>query len=289
MPDILQPCLIESANARLSIVQMEHSWADVLSRHEYPLLVAEQLGQILAASILLRARLKQESSIVLQITGDGPIQTLVSQSNPKNTMRGLAKWHHGENFSPNSSLLELYGQARLVMTLINPDSRYQGIVELSGHSLSESLEQYFTQSEQLPSTLQLFANQHRVAGLLIQKLPSMIDEGDDDWNRISLLTKTVSAQEMLDLPAIKIIKRLYHQEDVRIYDQQSVYFDCSCSRQRIDTVLETMGRDSAYELLEEQGKISVDCEFCNKTYQYDQKQVDQLFLNHVADEPISIN
>lgn len=268
---------------------MERSWADVLARHEYPLLVAEQLGQILASSILLRSRLKQESSIILQITGDGPIQTLVAQSNPKNTMRGLAKWRDGTDFSSDSSLHGLYGQARLVMTLMNPESRYQGIVELSGQNLSESLEQYFSQSEQLPSSLKLFADRDRVAGLLIQKLPSTADEEDDDWNRICLLTKTVCAQEMLELSAIDVIKRLYHQEDVRVYEQQNVYFDCSCSRQRIDTVLETMGRDSTYELLQEQGNISVDCEFCNKTYQYDQQLVEQLFLNHVADEPSSIN
>jgi len=288
MPDILQPCLIESANTRLNIVQLEHSWADVLARHEYPLLVAEQLGQILASSLLLRSRLKLDSSIILQIQGDGLIQTLVAQSNPENTMRGLAKWHNGIEFNNSSSLYDLYGKARLVMTLINTENRYQGIVELTGNTLSESIEQYFSQSEQLPSSLQLFANQNRVAGLLIQKLPGNEDDSDD-WNRINLLTKTISAEEMLSLSAIEVIQRLYHQEDVRLYEQQNVHFNCTCSRQRIDTVLETMGRDSTFELLHEQGQISVDCEFCNKTYEYNKQQVEQLFLNHVTDEPNSIN
>ncbi len=289
MPDILQPCLIESANTRLSIVQMEQSWADVLAQHEYPMLVAEQLGQVLASSILLRSRLKQGSSIILQIQGDGPIQTLVAQSNPKNTIRGLAKWQDGSSFSLASSLQELYGQARLVMTLMNLENRYQGIVELSGQTLSESLEQYFSQSEQLPSSLKLFVNQDKVAGLLIQRMPGLLDEEDENWNRINLLTKTIAAEEILNLTAVEVIKRLYHQEDVRIYEQQNVYFNCTCSRQRIDTVLQTMGRDSTYELLREQGRITVDCEFCNRTYLYNQQQVERLFLNHVADEPNTIN
>ncbi len=291
MPDILQPCLIESANTRLSIVQMEQSWANVLARHEYPLHVAEQLGQMLASSILLRSKLKQGSSIILQIQGDGPIQTLVAQSNPKNTLRGLAKWQQDLNFNPSSSLEEIYGNARLVMTLVNSKQRYQGIIELSGQRLSDSLEKYFSQSEQLPSSLQLFANKNRVAGLLIQKMPDdrELNQESEDWNRINLLTQTVSAEELLNLPAIEVIQRLYHQEDVRVYKQQNVYFNCSCSRQRIDTVLETMGRDSVFELLEEQGMITVDCEFCNQTYHYDQQQVEQLFVNHVADEPVSIN
>ncbi len=291
MPDILQPCLIESANTRLSIVQMEHSWANVLARHEYPLHVAEQLGQILASSILLRSRLKQDSSIILQIQGDGPIQTLVAQSNPENTLRGLAKWQQHSSFDTCSNLQDIYGNAKLVMTLVNPEHRYQGIIELTGQTLSDSLQQYFSQSEQLPSSLQLFANRDRVAGLLIQKMPDSVDDGldNEDWNRINLLTQTVSADELLNLSAIDVIKRLYHQEDVRIYKQQNVYFNCSCSRQRIDTVLETMGRNSVFELLEEQDIITVDCEFCNQTYHYDQQQVEQLFVNHIVAEPDSIN
>ena len=175
MPDILQPCLIESANTRLSIVQMEQSWANVLSKHEYPSSVAEQLGQMLASSILLRSRLKQGSSIILQIQGDGPIQTLVAQSNPNNTLRGLAKWQQNLSFDPTSNLKEIYGNARLVMTLVSSEHRYQGIIELTGKRLSDSLEEYFSQSEQLPSSLQLFANQNKVAGLLIQKMPSSSD------------------------------------------------------------------------------------------------------------------
>lgn len=286
MPDLLQPCLIESANARLCIIQMEHSWTSVLSRNSYPEPVAEQLGQLLASSVLLRSRLKKGSSIILQIQGNGALETLVAQSNPENTLRGLAKWH--QTFNSVASIKEIYGTAKLVMTLTNEKQRYQGIVELNGQTLSDSLEIYLTQSEQLPSCLKLFANQQRVAGVLIQKLPTEFDD-DEDWQRIKLLTQTVTAEEMLNLTAADVIKRLYHQEDVRVYDCQPVSFKCSCSRDRIDSVLETMGRDSMLELLEEKGVINVDCEFCNLSYQYKQAEIDQLFINHIAKEPESIN
>ena len=286
MPDLLQPCLIESANARLSIIQMENSWECVLSRHEYPAPVAAQLGQLLASGILLRSRLKKGSSIILQIQGKGALQTLVAQANPENTLRGLAKWQHV--FERDASIEEIYGDAKLVMTLTNEQERYQGIVELSGQTLSDSLEAYLTQSEQLPSCMKLFANQQRVAGILIQKLPTQFDE-DEDWQRVKLMTQTITAEEMLSLSVSDIIKRLYHTEDVRVYDQQPVSFKCSCSRERIDSVLETMGRDSMLELIEEKGAVNVDCEFCNLTYQYEQAHIDKLFINHIANEPESIN
>ena len=286
MPDLLQPGLIESAHARLSIIQMEQSWKRVLSRHVYPEAVAEQLGQLLACSVLLRARLKKGSSIILQIQGNGAVETLVAQSNPQNTLRGLAKWQ--ASFNQVSSIQEIYGDAKLVMTLTHDQQRYQGIVELCGQTLSDSLELYLSQSEQLPSCLKLFANQQRVAGVLVQKLPTEFDD-DDDWQRVKLLTQTITSEEMLNLSVTDIIKRLYHQEDVRVYDQQAVSFHCSCSRSRIDSVLETMGRDSMLELLNEKGVITVDCEFCNLSYQYKQAEIDRLFVNHVADEPESIN
>ncbi len=176
---------------------------------------------------------------------------------------------------------------KLVMTLTHEQERYQGIVDLCGHTLSDFLQAYLSQSEQLPSCLKLFTNQHRVAGILIQKLPAEIDD-DDDWHRIELLTQTITAQEMLNLSVAEIITRLYHQEDVRIYEQKPVTFKCSCSRDRIDNVLETMGRDSMLDLLEEKGVVNVDCEFCNLSYQYKQAEIDKLFINHIADEPGSI-
>lgn len=286
MPDLLQPGLIESAQARLSIIQMEQSWQCVLSRHVYPAPVAEQLGQLLACSVLLRARLKKGSSVILQIQGRGAVETLVAQSNPRNRLRGLAKWQAA--FDAVSDIREIYGDAKLVMTLTQGQQRYQGIVELSGPTLSDSLELYLSQSEQLPSCLKLFADQHRVAGVMIQKLPTAYDN-DEDWQRIKTLTKTITAEEMLNLPVNDIINRLYHQEDVRIYDQQPVVFHCSCSRHRIDSVLETMGRESMLELLNQNGVITVDCEFCNQRYQYQQAEIDNLFVNHIANEPESIN
>lgn len=285
MPDLMQPGLIESANARLSLIQMEQSWRQVLARHDYPDSVAAQLGQVLACSALLRARLKKGSSVILQIQGQGAVETLVAQASPGNTLRGLAKWQ--SPIDAPDHVGDIYGDAKLVMTMIQGQQRYQGIVELCGETLSDCVELYLSQSEQLPSCLRLFANRHRVAGVMIQKLPTQYTD-DEDWQRIKTLTQTITADEMLELPVSDIIKRLYHQEDVRIYEQQSVRFQCRCSRRRIDTVLETMGRDSILELLNEKGVITVDCEFCNQSYQYRQAEIDSLFVNHVADEPAGI-
>jgi molecular chaperone Hsp33 len=157
--------------------------------------------------------------------------------------------------------------------------RSQGIVPLEGSSLAAALETYFSASEQLDTRLWLTADAQRAAGLL-QRLPA--ERGlDEDWERIALLAQTVSTGELLDLPAERLLYRLFHEETVRLFESEPVAFRCSCSRQRIEDTLRALGAEEVESILEDEGAIEVDCEFCNRHYHLDRVDALKLFAPSV--------
>jgi molecular chaperone Hsp33 len=161
---------------------------------------------------------------------------------------------------------------------IQQDGRepYQGIVALEGVTLAESIERYFAQSEQLPTRLWLFADQQRAGGLFVQALPGRACAAED-WRRIGFLAETLTDRELLELPAEKLLFRLFHEERVRLLEPEPVVFRCGCSRERIEGVLAALGQDEIQTVLAEQGSISVDCEFCNRRYVFDAVDIGSLF------------
>ncbi|MGD9709907.1 MAG: Hsp33 family molecular chaperone HslO [Halothiobacillaceae bacterium] len=265
-----------AGGARGELVQLEAAWQSILSRSDYPPAVARLLGETAVAAVLLAATLKIDGKLTLQVQGEGTVHLLVMQVTSERELRGLARWHgevEGEG-------LALMGDGRLVMTIETArGERYQGIVPLEGASLAQALEGYFARSEQLPTRLWLEAGPTRAAGLLVQKMPGHDSPQDDeDWNRIVALSETVSAEELLELPAETLLHRLYHEEDRRVFEPESVRFACSCSRERVAEMLRSLGQDEVEDILAEQGRIEVHCEFCNAGYTFDAVDAAALFV-----------
>lgn len=276
--DQLYRFVFESLDIRGEIVQMDASWKAVRERYAYPAAVGEQLGQAMAAVILLSATIKYDGSLILQAQGNGPLHTLVAQATRQRTVRGLARW---KGDLPEGDLAALYGAGQMMLTVLNRGGdRYQGIVGLEGKNLAEALERYFNNSEQLASRFWLMANGERAAGLFLQQLPSE-RERQDDWQRIGMLAETVTREELLKLPAQTLLHRLFHEEQVRLFDPEPVAFRCSCSRERIADSLRAMGKAELQSILKEQGVIEVDCDFCNKHYRFDTIDTEQLFVDGV--------
>jgi len=276
--DQLYRFVFESLDIRGEIVQMDASWKAVRERYAYPAAVGEQLGQAMAAVILLSATIKYDGSLILQAQGNGPLHTLVVQATRQRTVRGLARW---KGDLPEGDLAALYGAGQMMLTVLNRGGdRYQGIVGLEGKNLAEALERYFNNSEQLASRFWLMANGERAAGLFLQQLPSE-RERQDDWQRIGMLAETVTREELLKLPAQTLLHRLFHEEQVRLFDPEPVAFRCSCSRERIADSLRAMGKAELQSILKEQGAIEVDCDFCNKHYRFDTIDTEQLFVDGV--------
>lgn len=278
MHDQLQRFVFEHAPIRGELVRLGKTWRTTLDRHDYPPAVRNLLGELMAAAALLSASLKFNGSLILQIQGNGPVHLLVVEATSQRTLRGMAQWSQ----VPDSlSFPVLVGTGRFVMTIDPRESgqRYQGIVALEGDTVSAVLENYLLRSEQLDSRLWLVADTQHAAGMLLQKMPGSPAPGEDTdmWERATQLGATLSHRELLDLPAQDIIHRLYHEEDVRLFESEAIRFQCSCTRDRVVNVLRMLGYDEVQSILRERGSIDVDCEFCNQHYNFDRVDVEQLF------------
>lgn len=277
--DVLRRFLFEELGIRGEWVKLTQSWQQAKSHQQGDEAIQQQLGQALVAVVMLSATIKFKGSMILQTQGDGHIQTLVAQSTEDKKIRGLVRAR--ENTPPDAQD-NLFGQGQLVLTVTSDNNQpYQGIVPLQTSDLAASLEMYFSQSEQLKTRLWLFANETDAAGLFIQELPeqeraSVYDH--DAWDRIEILANTITSQEILDLDAEDLLHRLFHEEQVRLFDAEPVEFYCRCSRQLIEKTLRAMGRAELEDILQEQGAIEVDCEFCGKHYSFDQVDVEAILV-----------
>lgn len=279
--DSLQRFLFEHAAIRGELVHLDATWRAALERHDYPPAVRGLLGELMAAAALLSAILKFNGSLTLQIQGSGPVGLAVVEATSERTLRGMAHWTGEPDPMPFPALV---GEGRFVIT-IDPregGQRYQGIVSLEGDTVSAALEHYLARSEQLDSRIWLAADTQHAAGMLLQRLPDRHDEDTDAWNRATHLGATLTRDELLSLPAPEIIRRLYHEEDVRVFDRENMRFHCGCSRERVANVLRMLGYDEVQSILHERGKIDVDCEFCNHHYTFDRVDSEQLFAAESA-------
>lgn len=284
MSDTLQRFLFENAAIRGELVQLDASWKAALERHDYPESVRAPLGEMLVAGVLLAATMKFEGNITLQVRGNGPISLLVVDCIPRRSegseaviyhIRGMALWN-GE--VPAGDLRSRFGDGNLAIT-IDPGKgaqRYQGVVALAGESLADAIDDYLERSEQLPTRMWLSSNGERAAGLLLQKMPQEV--GDDDaWERATALAATVRDDELLHLEQPELIRRLFHEEDIRLFDNEPVAFHCHCSSERVADSLRSLGHDEVKDILAQEGKIEVSCHFCNRQYHFDAVDAEQLF------------
>ncbi len=272
--------LIPELNVRGQIVQLEHSYQSVLANAAYSPVVARLLGQALAAVSALGSIIKLRGSIILQVQGDGPLPTLVAQANNAGEIRGLA--HADETLGTETKFSELLGAGRLVMTVdAQGGKRYQGIVQLGGEQLSDVLDTYFEHSEQLKTRILLAANNERATCFLLQLLPGTDNENSgDNWQHAKILSDTLTEPELLELNVEQILHRLFHQQEVQVYEPAPLVFRCRCSREKVIPAIVQMGYDEAMLLVEEQGEISANCEFCNQAHQFDRVDVAGLFKAH---------
>lgn len=269
--DQLHRYLFENHAVRGELVTVTDTWHEIIKEHDYPQPVRQLLGELLVATSLLTATLKFDGDITVQLQGDGPLNLAVINGDNKQQMRGVARMK-GE-IAPGSSLKEMVGNGYLVIT-ISPTQgeRYQGVVGLEGDTLAACLEDYFMRSEQLPTRLYIHTRMEEgnsgAGGVLLQVLPAQ-NADNADFEHLSTLTETLKTEELLDLPAQDVLWRLYHQEEVTVYDPQPVIFHCTCSRERCGEVLRTLPAEEVDEILAEDGKIDMHCDYCGNHYVYD--------------------
>ncbi len=291
--DQLQRFILDNADVRGVLVGLEQSYFEVLQQHQYPAVIRDLLGEMLAAVSLLSSTLKFEGRLSLQARGDGAISMLMAECTRQHHLRAIARIDDGADAGLLAgTLLELLGKGQLVIT-IEPDKgrRYQGVVPLEQPHLAQCLEQYFADSEQLATRVMLCADERRAAGMLLQTLPS-VDSGEgyaENWNRVSQLASTLTEKELLELDNETLLFRLFHEETVRVYDPNVLAFKCDCSMARCLGALRTLSDAELQEMLDEQGTIEMDCQFCKSRYQIDQIEVERLRLGSAGDGSASVH
>lgn len=277
--DVLHRFLIDGTPVRGVLVRLDESWNAIRGRCEYPPAVAKLLGEAMAAVALFGGHTKVEGRLSLHLKGGQSLRTVFAEYRQPGVLRGLAHWH--DPMPAELSPRQFGSDALLAITVEtevpgqDEPVRYQGLVDLDAPNLAQACERYFSQSEQLPTRLILLEHGEHVAGLLLQVMPGA-DSDDALWTELGALLDTLSAQELVELPAETLLYRLFHERGVRLLAEQSLAFDCTCSRERLAQMLRGLGEDEATAALHD-GYASVACEFCGQAYRFDAIDIRALF------------
>jgi molecular chaperone Hsp33 len=341
----LHKFLFDGLPVRGSIVRLTDAWTEILARREantttgaWPPPVAELLGEMTAAGVLMQSNIKFNGALVLQIFGDGPVKVAVAEVQHDLGLRATAKVVGDVAADARLSDLVNHGNKGRCAITLDPKERfpgqqpYQGVVPLHGdrreklEKLSEVLEHYMLQSEQLDTTLVLAADGKVAAGLLIQRLPVAGEgnlegrraeggspDGDDhggtrtrqgapsyrgqanedqigqneDYNRIATLASSLTRQELLELDVDTILRRLFWEEKVLRFEPQTPHFACTCSRERVANMIRGLGHEEAESILAERGEIDVGCDFCGQQYRFDAVDAARIFTSPGDQPPVS--
>ena len=299
----LQKFIFDGLPVRGMVVRLTDSWKEVLQRRsasgDWTPAVRDMLGEMAAAATLMQANLKFNGALVLQVQGDGPVKLAVAESMSDLRFRVTAKVQG--DVAPDARFADLvnrHGQGRCAITLDPLDRQpgqqpYQGVVPLESPDggpvgdVATMLEHYMRQSEQLETRIVLAADADAACGLLIQRLPiegagnlagkAKAELDEEAFTRIAHFASTLTRTELLTLDIPTILHRLFWEEPLRVFEPQVPTFACSCSADRVRTMLRNLGRDEADAILAERKDIEIGCEFCGKQYHFDAVDVGALF------------
>ena len=275
IPDQLHPFIFEHSAVRGNCVHLDQSLYTTLEHQPLPPALKQVIGEFAAASVLLTSTLKMQGKLILQLQSQGALQLLVVECTSDLNIRATAKVN-GE--LPGHSLADWLIQGQLVITLMPEEGEpYQGIVPLEGDNIASMLENYMLRSQQIETRLWLTAEGDHAAGLLLQKLPQQQEQDLDCWNRVQHLAGTVTDRELLDLDTLTLLQRLFVEEDIRLFDGRAVQAFCSCSQANVINMLQMLGLAEVRSILDEQGSVQIQCDFCNKHYVVDEEEALALF------------
>ncbi|MBP0577907.1 Hsp33 family molecular chaperone [Labrys sp. LIt4] len=312
--DHILPFQAEGLDVRGRVVRLGPAIDTILRRHDYPAPVSRAVGEATALALLLGTTLKFDGRFILQTRTDGPVRMLVVDFQAPDRVRACATFDKDAVAAAieagKTSTIELLGSGHLAMTIDQgPDmARYQGIVALEGESLEAAADQYFRQSEQIPTRVRLAVAENYVAGegaswraggMMIQFLPSspermrMADlppgdapEGaevmqhreDDAWVEAKLLMGTVEDHELTDpnVSAEELLYRLFHERGARVFESSAIIEKCRCSREAVTTMLRNFSQQDRRDMVADDGSITVTCEFCNARYDFDKAETEEL-------------
>ena len=293
--NIIQPFQLDISALRGRVVRLGSVLNDILEPHDYPNPVAHLVAETVTLTMLLSSMLKYEGIFTLQAKGDGPVDLLVADITSDGDVRGCAHFdperleHAREQLaalkapeSARNHLAQYLGKGYIAFTVDQGSNteRYQGVVELKGSALIDCVQHYFQQSEQIDAGIKMAIGQRegqwRGGGIMLQRMPE--DDGysetskgnmdEDDWRRTMILLESCTDDEFLDseLHSNVLLTRLFHEEEVRVFKPLTIQQKCRCSEDRVLNMLKLMPSDDLDYMEDEDGNISMRCEFCSTSY-----------------------
>ena len=303
--DIRQRFFIEDSPVRGDVVRLSRSYATTIAQKPYPEAIKRLLGEMMTAASLLISTVKINGRLSIQLQSSDPESLLnwaMAECDQDGIIRALASWKADTDAqaqawesmtTANDAFAELGAMGQGVLFInIQPDGgdSYQGIVERSHDNLADCLAHYQKQSAQIPTLINLASDGLQAGGILVQMLPRTAEEtfeveqnqdagiDDDLWPRLSVLTRTLKAEELTTLDTSEILYRLYHEENIVAPEPVALSFGCTCSREKCETAIEQIGEAEALDIVEEQGgTFEMDCGFCGEIYPFDKDDVTAIF------------
>jgi len=285
--DTIQRFIFSNTDVRGEIVTIRDSYQEAFVYQNCPLELKPLFGQFLSAVSLLSEVLKFDGILTLQARGNGPVPLIMAEANSNGDLRGIIRTSDTNDTLIMSdgilkALPSIVGDGVLVIT-IDPTKgeRYQGIVPLDAPNLEECLSHYFEHSEQLPTYIKLLCDEQNSAGIFLQCLPAQLQKDpskrEDTWSTLTQLAATTSKEEIFQLEHSKLLYRLFHEHECRLFDEKTLRFACSCTFQRSANAIASMGREEAFNLLLEKQIIETGCEFCGQKYFFKEKDLLTIF------------
>jgi molecular chaperone Hsp33 len=293
--NLLRPFQLERSALRGRVVRLGALVDRVLTRHDYPEPVGRMLGELFVLAATLAGGLKFNGTFSLQIQSDGPVSLMLADCTNEGAMRGYARYDEArlaETFGTDVEALLGHGRLAFTVDQNQLGQAYQGIVELSGPTLTDCMQVYFRQSEQLKTGLKIAVDRiadadgtrWRAGGIMIQRLADEARENSsdeqalEDWRRTMLLLGTATAAELVDphLPPERLLLHLFHEEGVRVFTPHGLRFGCRCSRERVETMLRRFPEHELDDMRDDGGDVVVTCQFCNIDFRFDDAQLARL-------------
>lgn len=270
--DFILPFMISNHCANGRIVTLNDSIGKIIIAHDYPEPVSKLLTELLIITCFLGQNLKTEGTITCQVqSNDGAIRLLVSEFMYGGGIRGYAGFDHENFISKEYNLKELIGSAQLVVTYDTKEHKYQGIIELEKESLAKSFEEYLEKSDQIKAVVSIATEISNVlddktissAGIILTKMPTSYEDAEDDWIKYTHFINTITQDELLKIEPEELLRRLFHDDGVLVYDQTPINFKCRCTREKMENALNAIPHEEKEDLRID-GEIIIKCQFCSK-------------------------
>ena len=290
MPNLLTPFQFNNHIAHGAFVEIAGGVVEMLDQRVYAPRVRALVGEAMAAMPLLATHSRFEGRINLQFQGERGIKLLVAQVTQSGEaalqVRAMAK----AEAQIDGSYAELLGDGVLAL-MLEPASdlipSHQAMVPIDGHALSESLEGYFAQSEQLPTLIRLAASRDKLVGFMLQRLPLEHTKANEEhWEHLAILAATLMPDELLVTPPETMMRRLFADEEWHLQTPRPINVACRCSREGISLLLISMGRAEVEQIVAEEGRVAVTCEFCGKQYVYSKSDAATLFAAEGSEQSV---